>query len=89
MSCKDAILHEGLFTAIMLTNANYDDLYSFHVSNSMFTRALSSEDQARLHIIASFRTIQVIRSPVSKMKLPDFKRLLRQINDTVFSLAED
>lgn len=89
LSCKDAILHEGLFTAIMLTNAKYDDLYSFRLSNSMFTRPLSSEGQARLHIIASFRTVQVTKSPVSKMKLLDFKRLLKQINDTIFSIDED
>ncbi|MCW3108362.1 MAG: PemK-like, MazF-like toxin of type toxin-antitoxin system [Segetibacter sp.] len=89
LSCKDAILHDGLFTAIMLTNAAYDDIYSFHVTNNMFTRALSSEGQVRLHLIASFRDVQVIRNPVSRMKTGDFKRLLKQINETVFSLDED
>lgn len=89
LSCKDAIAHENLFTAVMLTNAIYDDVYSFWLTNSMFTRPLSSEGQVRLHIIASFRTMQVIKSPVSKMKLMDFKRLLRQINEIIFSIDED
>lgn len=89
LSCNDAILHENCFTAIMLTNAKYDDVYSFHLTSNMFTRELSSEGQARLHIIASFRTKQVSRSPISKMKLLDFKRLLKQINQTIFEIDED
>lgn len=46
LSCIDAILHENLFTAIMLTSVAYDDIYSFHLTNEMFTRALPYKSQA-------------------------------------------
>ncbi len=91
LSCYDAIIHEGLFTAVMLTSSDkYDDLYSFHLTENMFTRSILRErQQVRLHIIASFRSRQVVSPPVSRMKTEVFKRLLKEINEIIFGLDED
>lgn len=91
LSCEEAINHEDWFTAVMVTDTdNFDDQFSFWLDDAMFTRNwVNPNSQARLHIIGSFKTSHIYGQPVSRMKTVDFRAMLRQINQVVFSIDED
>jgi hypothetical protein len=90
LSTDEAIQEEESFVAVMLTSEDYNDLYSFPITNSMLTKPMTSaKSQARLHLISFFRNSDVIpTSHVNHKIRPEyFKILIGRINEVTFGVT--
>jgi hypothetical protein len=91
LSCQRAIEFQHSFIGIMMTSSeNYDDAFSYYVTDEMFEKPLKEENcQLRLHIISHLMEHdldETVKQPVNRMKKIDFDKLLDEIFNLTFSL---
>src|SRR5437016_730980 len=62
LSVNDIIQLEEAFTAVMITSENYDDEYSFPITNDMLQSGTLSKPycEIRVHLVSYFKTSEVI-----------------------------
>jgi hypothetical protein len=79
--------YEYFYTGVMMTSSDQKDSYSFHCTDEMFENPLRLKNcKLRLYITASFKESEISKK-INKMKTQDFKQVLKQLNDLVFSIV--
>lgn len=74
----------------MMTSQNYDDEFSFVITDDMVTHPMNREHcEARCHLINFVPIDAIIQNRHNnQLKLAPFKELIRKINDSTFSTEE-
>ncbi len=81
---------EGAFVCVMMTSKDYDDEFSFKIDDTMVVKPLSRKHcEARCHLIQYVEMESIIiNSHNNQLKIDPFKKLIKKINDTTFSMKE-
>lgn len=81
---------EGYFVCVMMTSSNYNDEFSFVITDSMLTKPLTKKHcEARCHLI-NFVPLDsiIINNHRNQIKVNPFKELIKKINSSTFSTDE-
>lgn len=81
---------EGYFVCVMMTSQDYDDEFSFLITDDMVMKPLNKpHSEARCHLI-NFVPIDAIlkNSHSNQLKVEAFKDLIKKINRSTFSTEE-
>jgi len=84
LSNNDINEYEQSFIGVMLSSKDYDDEYSYFITDEMLTKKPRDKYQARCHLISFFQTIEVL-SKHGKMKKEYLKKLIKHIFETTFT----
>lgn len=78
---------EGFFVCVMMTSSDYDDEFSFPITDSMCVKPLNRKHcEARCHLINFVDMDSIItNSHNDQLKVQYFKELINKINQTTFS----
>lgn len=86
VSNRSANSHEKYYTGVMMSATDHKDRFSFPVDSAMFEGDLrKSGCNLRLYIITGFREEQVGQL-ITTMHIRDFKNVVEEINDIIFSI---
>jgi hypothetical protein len=78
LSNNDINEFEQSFIGVMLSLKDYDDEYSYFITDEMLTKKPRDKYQARGHLISFFQTTEVL-SKHGKMKKEYLKKLIKHI----------
>ncbi len=85
LSNNEIIENEESFVAVMLSSKDYDDEYSFFITDEMLTQKPKIKYQARCHLISFFKEKEVL-SKHGKLKKEHLKKLIDFIHQTTFQV---
>ena len=83
ISNQNVLDAEDIFYAVMISSKNYNDEFSFEITNSMLSKPLSKASYVKCQLLQSYTVNEVI-SRISSLKLPYFNEVKKIIFDTVF-----
>lgn len=81
---------EGYFVCAMMTTSNFNDEFSFILSDEMFSKPLNKEHcEARCHLINFVPIDAIVRNAHrNQIKMKPFKDLITKINESTFSTGD-
>jgi mRNA-degrading endonuclease toxin of MazEF toxin-antitoxin module len=85
LSNTEIIEYEESFVAVMLSSKDYDDEYSFFITEDMLSQKPKIKYQARCHLISLFKEKDVL-SKHGKLKKEHLKKLIQFIHQTTFKV---
>ncbi len=74
---------EDIFYAVMISSKDYNDEFTFELTNSMLTKPLSKTSYVKCQLLQSYSVKEVI-SKISTLKPHYFQQIKQTIFDTVF-----
>jgi len=74
---------EDIFYAVMISTKEYNDEFTFKLTNSMLTKPLSKTSFVKCQLLQSYSINEVI-SKISSVKPQHFELIKKTIFDTVF-----
>jgi hypothetical protein len=93
LSKEDAIEQEnGSFVGVMMTSKDYDDEFSYKITNDMLTKPFPAgvkHSEVRLHLISFFHESDVIKNSHynTQLRVDSFKSLVKYISSLTFNVA--
>jgi mRNA-degrading endonuclease toxin of MazEF toxin-antitoxin module len=84
-SNEDVYQSEEYYIGNMITSSKIRDDFSFELTNEMVTKSLDKTSQVRCQLIALFNENEIERK-ISKLKKEPLSKLIKQINDSVFTI---
>lgn len=86
LSQDDVIVDESAFIGVMLSSQNYNDLYSFEITQDMLSKKPNKDHcEARLHLVSLFSYNDVINNTFhNQIKSVYFRGLIEQIFEVAF-----
>ncbi len=81
---------EGYFVCVMMTSHNWDDEFSFVITDDMVVKPMGRDHcEARCHLINFVPVDAILRnSHRNQLRIEPFKQLIKKITDTTFALGE-
>lgn len=95
LSKEEAIeQEEGAFIGVMMTSKDYDDEFSYPLTNDMLTRPFHpgiKHSEVRLHLVGFFLESDVIRNAHdhTQIKTHEFKSLVKYIAALAFHIWQE
>jgi len=83
ISNQNVLEAEDIFYAVMISTKEYNDEFTFELTNSMLTKPLSKTSFVKCQLIQSYTTNEVI-SKISTVKPSSFEKIRQTIFDKVF-----
>jgi len=83
ISNQNVLDTEDIFYAVMISTKDYNDDFTFELSEEMLTKALVKKSYVKCHLIQSYSPNEVI-SKISAIKPTYFQQILQKIMNTVF-----
>lgn len=87
ISNEDVFLDDECYIMVMLTGSEeFDDLYSYPITDQMLNKPLPKRSQVRCHIIAHVLPIYIVESKIlATMKQSYVDLVVQRINDNVLT----
>ncbi len=78
---------EGVYLCVMITSADRDDPFSYHVDSSMFMKPLTKEScQIRLQTISVVDDQDIVSNThYNQMKIEPFRHMISELSNSIFS----
>lgn len=83
VSNQNVLDTEDIFYAVMISSKEYNDEFTFELTNEMLTKPLSKTSYVKCQLLQSYTTNEVI-SKISSVKLQFFQEIKQVIFETVF-----
>ncbi|TAH00800.1 MAG: hypothetical protein EAZ15_08330 [Sphingobacteriales bacterium] len=83
VSNQNVLDAEDIFYAVMISSKNYNDEFTFELSNEMLSKPLLKVSYVKCQLLQSY-TINEVLSKVSSVKMPYFEQIKQTIFETVF-----
>lgn len=83
VSNQNVLDTEDIFYAVMISSKEYNDDFTFKLTDEMLTKPLSKSSFVKCQLLQSYNTNEVI-SKISTIKPQYFKQVKQTIFDTVF-----
>lgn len=83
VSNENILEAEDIFYAVMISSKEYNDEFTFALTNAMLTKPLSKTSFVKCQLLQSYSTNEVI-SKISSIKPQYFGQIKQIIFDTVF-----
>lgn len=83
VSNQNVLDTEDIFYAVMISTKNYNDEFTFELTNTMLTKPLYKNSYVKCQLLQSYTTNEVI-SKISSIKPQFFQEIKKVIFETVF-----
>jgi mRNA-degrading endonuclease toxin of MazEF toxin-antitoxin module len=83
ISNQNVLDAEDIFYVVMISTKEYNDEFTFELSNTMLTKPLSKKSFVKCQLIQSYTTNEVL-SKISSVKSSYFEEIKQVIFNTVF-----